>query len=221
MLKAASVVFFLFVSVSFADQRSGSAALDRAVRAFREGKLNEAETQAEVAVRNNAHKPEAINLLGAILTRRKLYSEAEGQFQAALALEPEYYPAKLNYAELELLRGNYQKATELYEELQRADPKSELVQFNLVLCSLLSGSDGQLASRVDSIIFPGLTPAYYYARAAIALKQGQKSSALAYFDLAKKYYSDAQCAYFRQSLTELGLLPTEPEVAGKRSPKKS
>ncbi len=219
MLKVASLVLFWLVSVSFADQRSG--ALDRAVRAFREGKLNEAETEAEVAIRNNVHKPEAINLLGAILTKKKLYSEAEERFQTALALEPGYYPAKLNYAELELLRGDYQKATELYEELQRADPKSELVQFNLVLCSLLSGSDNQLASRIDSITFPGLTPAYYYARAAIALKQGQKSSALQYFDLARKYYSEDQCAYFRRSLTELGLLAAEPDGPGKRPSKKS
>jgi hypothetical protein len=61
--------------------------------------------------------------------------------------------------------------------------------------------------------FPGKTPAYYYARAAIALKRGQKETAQKYLENVKKYYSDEQCAYFAQSLKEIDFTaakPTEP-----------
>jgi hypothetical protein len=58
---------------------------------------------------------------------------------------------------------------------------------------------------VDVMKFPGETPAYYYARAAIALKRGNKEGAQKYFENVKKYYSEEQCAYFALSLKDLDL----------------
>ena len=67
---------------------------------------------------------------------------------------------------------------------------------------------------VDLMKFPGKTPAYYYARAAIALKRGEKEAAQKYFENVKKYYSEEKCRYFAQSLKEMDLTltaPTQPE----------
>ena len=63
---------------------------------------------------------------------------------------------------------------------------------------------------VDVMKFPGKTPAYYYARAAIALKRGEKEAAQKYLENVKKYYSDEQCAYFAQSLKEIDLTSRHP-----------
>ena len=67
---------------------------------------------------------------------------------------------------------------------------------------------------VDVMKFPGKTPAYYYARAAIALKRGQKETAQKYLENVKKYYSESQCAYFAQSLKEIDFTVTKPPRAG-------
>jgi hypothetical protein len=94
------------------------------------------------------------------------------------------------------------------------DPDSELVDFQLVLCTLLGGEPGKASGMVDLMKFPGKTPAYYYARAAIALKKGEKATAQKYFENAKKYYSEEKCRYFAQSLKEMDLTltaPTPPE----------
>ncbi len=131
-------------------------------------------------------------------------------------MDPKFYPAKLNLAEVELLAGKYVEATQEYQALKELDPKSELVDFKLVLCALLEGEINKANGMADLMKFPGKTPAYYYARAAIALKRADKETAQKYFENVKKYYSEEQCRYFVQSLKEVDLTSqtsSQPEKA--------
>jgi tetratricopeptide (TPR) repeat protein len=204
----------LLTRLSVADQRTANAALERATSAFNQGRFEEAEKQADTAARADSRKPEIPNLRGAIFTRQKRYDEAAQQFNQALALDPKFYPAKLNLAEVKLLQGKYAEATQEYQALKEVDPGSELVDFKLVLCALLDGEQSKASGIVDLMKFPGKTPAYYYARAAIALKRGEKEVAQKYFENVKKYYSEEQCRYFAQSLKEIDLTsptPSQPE----------
>jgi tetratricopeptide (TPR) repeat protein len=190
----------------FASQRTANSALERATNAFNQGKYEEAEKQLDAAARAEPKKrPEVLNLRGAIFTRQKRYDEAAQEFEGALALDPNFFPAKLNLAELKLLQGKYAEATQEYQSLKALDPGSELVEFKLVLCALLTGEQSKASGLADIMKFPGKTPAYYYARAAIALKRGEKEAAQKYLENVKKYYSDQQCAYFAQSLNEIDL----------------
>jgi tetratricopeptide (TPR) repeat protein len=201
---AICVVAF-FTCAGSARQRDDDAPFATAVKAFNSGRFEDAERLANAAQKANPKKPDIPNLLGAIYARQKHYKEAEEQFDSALALDPNFYQAKLNLAEVNLLQGKPNEAKQLYEELQKLDPASELLQFKLVLCALLSGDSNSASIRADLMNFPGTTPAYYYARAAIALKRGSKEEAQKYFENVKKYYSEDQCAYFDHSLKELDL----------------
>ncbi len=215
-MKSVLTAFFLAVLVqrSFADQRSTSAALERATNAFNQGKFEEAEKQVDSAAKTDSKKPAIFNLRGAIFTREKRYDEAVQQFNQALALDPKFYPARFNLAEVRLLAGNYDQATKEYQALKEVDPASELVDFKLVLCMVLDGDLSKASETVDLMKFPGKTPAYYYARAAIALKRGEKDAAQKYFDNVKKYYSEGECRYFVESLKELDLTsPTQVQPA--------
>jgi tetratricopeptide (TPR) repeat protein len=193
----------LLAQMGFADQRTYSAALERATAAFNQGKLAEAEKQIAAAEKAEPNKPEILNLRGAIFTKQKRFDEASQQFNQALALDPKFYPAKFNLAEVSLLQGKYSDAAREYQELKQVDPGSELLDFKLALCALLSGEEARAAALVDLMTFPGKTPAYYYARAAIAMKRGQKETAQKYLENVKKYYSDEQCAYFAQALKQV------------------
>jgi tetratricopeptide (TPR) repeat protein len=211
-LKRLLTVFCLVLLArsSVADQRTANAALERAINAFNQGKLEEAQKQVDTATKAGSKKPEVPNLQGAIYTKQKRYEEAIQRFNQALALDPKFYPAKLNLAEVKLLEGNYADATLEYQALKEVDPGSELVDFKLVLCALLSGEVNKASGLVDLMKFPGKTPAYYYARAAIALKRGEKEAAEKYFENVKKYYSEPQCRYFIQSLKEVDLTSQTP-----------
>ncbi|MBV9299661.1 MAG: tetratricopeptide repeat protein [Verrucomicrobia bacterium] len=206
--------FVLLLRASVADQRTANVALQRATNAFNQGRLEEAEKQLDAAERADSKKPEVPNLRGVIFTTQKRYDEAAQQFNEALALDPKFYPAKLNLAEVRLLEGQYADAAQEYQALKEADPASETLDFKLVLCALLDGKPGKASGIVDLMMFPGKTPAYYYARAAIALQRGDKPTAQKYFENVKKYYSDEQCRYFAQSLKEVDLslpTPSRPE----------
>jgi Flp pilus assembly protein TadD len=200
----------LLARLTLADQRSTNAAIERATSAFNQGKLEEAERQIDAAARAGSKKPEIPNLRGAILTSQKRYDEAAEQFNQALALDPKFYPAKFNLAEVKLLEGKYAEATQEYEALKEVDPESEVVDFKLVLCALLAGEQSKASAIADLMKFPGKTPAYYYARAAIAQRRGETEAAQKYFENVEKYYSEAQCRYFAQALKEIDLNSATP-----------
>jgi tetratricopeptide (TPR) repeat protein len=202
--------FLLAARLALADQRSTNAAIERATSAFNQGRLEEAERQIEAAARLGSKKPEIPNLRGAILTSQKRYDEAVEQFNQALALDPKFYLAKFNLAEVKLLEGKYGEATQEYQALKEVDPESELVDFKLVVCALLSGEQSKASGIADLMKFPGKTPAYYYARAAIAVRRGEKEAAGKYFENVKKYYSEDQCRYFVQALKEIDLTSATP-----------
>jgi tetratricopeptide (TPR) repeat protein len=189
-----------------ARQPGPDASFNAAVQAFNAGKLEDAERLADAAEEANPKRPDIRNLRGAILARQKRYDQAVEQFNAALTIDPNFYQAKLNLAEVNLHQGKYAEAAQHYEELQKIDPESELLQFKLILCALLSGNAVRASMMADIMKFPGKTPAYYYARAAIALKRGNKESAQKYFGNVGKYYSEEQCTYFAQSLKDLDLI---------------
>ncbi len=208
----------LLARSSIADQRSADGALERAISAFNKGRFEDAEKQADAAEKAGSKKPEVANLLGAIYTRQKRYDDAVEQFIQALALDAKFYPARLNLAEVKLLQGKYADAQKEYQALKEQDPDSEVVDFKLVLCFLLEGQDAKANAMVDTMKFPGKTPAYYYARAAIASKRGGKEAVDRYYDYAKKYYTDAQCDFFAQSLKEIDFTAARPVAPPAKTP---
>jgi tetratricopeptide (TPR) repeat protein len=212
-LIAGSLVFL--IPGGSARGRSTDTSLDSAIKAFNAGKFEDAERMAEAAERANPKRPEIPNLRGAIFTKQKRYDQAEEQFNAALALDPNFYQAKFNLAEVNLRQGKYSEASRRYEEMQKLDPGSELLQFKLILCTLLSGDAAGASTMTDTMKFPGKTPAYYFARAAIAFKIGNKEAAKKYLQNVKKYYSEEQCLYFARSLKDLDLVDSNPAESQK------
>ena len=147
-------------------------AVDRANKAIQAGKFTEAEKQIDAAEKLRPSAAEIPNLRGVLLTHEQRYAEAVEKYNQALAIDPRFYPAKFNLAELALLRGNVPEALQRYRELEAIDRSSEVVQFKLAICYLLLGDEAKAKTVTDVIPFPGNTPAYYYARAASCSRQG-------------------------------------------------
>ena len=189
-----------------AEPKGLEAAIERANRTLNQGKLNEAEKQVDAAQKLYPDKPEVWNLRGAIFLKQRRLDDAAEQFAKALQLDPKFYGAKFNLAQVFLLQNKFEDAQTRFQELQTVDPKSELLQFKVVLCTVLKGQADRTSMLIDTMTFPGETPAYYYARAAALLKKGQQMGARQYLANARKYYPDLQCAFFDQELKQVGLL---------------
>jgi tetratricopeptide (TPR) repeat protein len=188
-----------------AENKAYDAAVNKATQALVAGKLAEADRQANVAAKLDPTSAQTANLRGVIAVQKKDYEDAVNQFTQAIATDDKFYPAKLNLADVLLLQGKYADARVRYQELQQVDPESEMLQFKMVVADVLDDQQPRAAQLIDQMTFPGNTPAYYFARAAILLKKAQQKEAQQYFATARKYYDEQQCAYFVRFLQQNGL----------------
>jgi len=186
-------------------KKSYDSVINKASRDLTDGKIDDAAKDAEQAVKLDPDNPETANLLGIVASKKKDYTEAVTQFNRALTENPKFYTAKFNLADALMMQGSYDQARSILGDLLEVDPKSEIVHFRLALTYVLSNRTDEAMSLIDMMDFPGKTPAYYYARAAVWLKKGLVKDANQYSVNAHKYYTEAQCHYFVSVLGEMGL----------------
>jgi tetratricopeptide (TPR) repeat protein len=206
------VILFSLLSSSLAladskneAKKNYDSVINRASRDLADGKIDEAAADAQLAEKLDPTSPESANLLGIVASKKKDYAEAVSQFTRALTENPKFYTAKFNLVDVLLLQGDYQQARSILADLSEIDPKSEVVQFKVALTYVLANETDQASAFIDEMEFPGKTPAYYYARAAVWLKKGLDKDASQYSVNAHKYYTDGQCKYFVGILQEMGL----------------
>jgi tetratricopeptide (TPR) repeat protein len=205
------ILFCLFSSsLAWADSKNEAkknydTVINRASRDLADGKIDEAAADAQLAEKLDPTNPESANLLGIVASKKKDYAEAASQFNRALSENPKFYTAKFNLVDVLLLQGDYEQARSILADLSQIDPKSEVVQFKFALTFVLANETDQASAFIDEMDFPGKTPAYYYARAAVWLKKGLDKDASQYSLNAHKYYTDSQCKYFVSILQEMGL----------------
>jgi Flp pilus assembly protein TadD len=197
-------------SLAFADSKNETkkqydAIVNKVSRDLADGKIDDAAADAKVAEKLDANNPETANLFGVVASKKKDYAEAVSQFNRAITEDPKFYTAKFNLADVLMLQGDYEQARTTLADLSQIDPKSEIVQFKFALSYVLANQTDEASSFIDEMEFPGKTPAYYYARAAVWLKKGLDKDANQYNVNAHKYYTDDQCKYFVSILREMGL----------------
>src|SRR5260370_17875430 len=146
----------LFSSVAafsppLAGDKRYDAAIKKATLALRAGNLAEADKQANVAAKLEPASAQTANLRGVIAVQKKQYEDAAGRFTQAIAADEKFYPAKLNLADVFLLQGKYADARTLSEEFQQLDPKSELLQFKIVVTDVLDDRQSQAAQLINDM----------------------------------------------------------------------
>lgn len=204
------LICLLSPSLAFANSKNETkkqydAIVNKVSRDLADGKIDDAAADAKVAEKLDANNPETANLFGVVASKKKDYAEAVSQFNRAITEDPKFYTAKFNLADVLMLRGDYEQARSILADLSQIDPKSEIVQFKFALSYVLANQTDEASSFIDEMDFPGKTPAYYYARAAVWLKKGLDKDANQYSVNAHKYYTDDQCKYFVSILREMGL----------------
>jgi len=156
------------------------------------------------ALQSRPNDPLVLNLKGAILTKTKDYDGALASYEAALKSTPGFFAARYNIGALMALRQEWAPAIAYYKELLRAQPNNELVQYKLLLLLLMRDSDPALQGRLFTPGIPSNTPAWYFAAAARAYKEGQPREAVKYIDVARSVFGD-QISIFKEELDESGL----------------
>src|SRR6266498_1160381 len=152
------------------------------------------------------------NLRGVILMRQGVYDKAEAALLEASRLDPKFWNARFNLAEIPFLKKDWPAARSRFEELlsssesDLASEASQLIQYKILLTYLLEGKENLVDSILAKLELSRDTPAVDYVKAAVALQQKNQKEAKDWMSAAEKNFSPQLNKLFAESLYEVGWL---------------
>ncbi len=155
----------------------------------------------------------AHNLRGVALMRLTEYRQAESALRKARGIDPSFWEARYNLAEVPFLAEDWTLARRRFTELV-AEPNElvqgatrDLIQFKILLTCLLEEKEKQATAALEKLKSSPDSPALYYAQAALALRRKDVQEAKEWMATAAKEYSPQLNRLFTESFYEVGWLP--------------
>jgi tetratricopeptide (TPR) repeat protein len=152
------------------------------------------------------------NLRGVILMRQGIYDKAEEALLEAARIDPKFWNARFNLAEIPFLKKDWVAARSRFEELHSssesdlASEASQLIQYKILLTYLLEGKENMVDSILAKLELSRDTPAVDYVKAAVALQHKNQKEARDWMAVAEKNFSPQLNKLFSESLYEVGWL---------------
>ncbi len=218
MAAVAAVVLKLFIADSFGAENVAptKAELEEmynaAFRAFDSNKFDEALKQLDAIDARQPDLAASKNLRGVILMRQGNYDQAETALQDAFRIDPKFWNARFNLAEIPFLKKDWAEARKRFEQLlsggesDLAKEASQLIQYKILLTYLLEGKENMVDSIQAKLELSPDTPAMNYVKAALALQQKNQKEAKDWISAAEKNFSPQLNKLFAESLYEVGWL---------------
>jgi Flp pilus assembly protein TadD len=218
MAALAALVLRLFAADSFGAENVAptKAELEEmynaAFRAFDSNKFGEALKQLDAIDARQPDLAASKNLRGVILMRQGNYDQAEAALKDAARIDPKFWNARFNMAEIPFLKKDWAEARNRFEQLlssgesDLAKEASQLIQYKILLTYLLEGKDNMVDSIQAKLELSPDTPAVNYVKAAVALQQKNQKEAKDWISAAEKNFSPQLNKLFAESLYEVGWL---------------
>src|SRR5213596_562908 len=152
------------------------------------------------------------NLRGVILMRQGIYDKAEVALLEAERIDPKFWNARFNLAEIPFLKKDWAEARKRFEKLlsssqsDLASEASQLIQYKVLLTYLLEGKENMVDSILAKLELSPDTPAVDYVKAAVALQHKSEKEAKDWMAVAEKNFSPQLNKLFAESLFEVGWL---------------
>jgi tetratricopeptide (TPR) repeat protein len=189
---------------------------DKAFRAFDAANYVQALKELDTI---DARKPDLAasqNLRGVIYMRQGLYDKAEAALLEAERLDPKFWNARFNLAEVPFLKKDWAEARKRFQDLLTTNAAelqgeaTQLIQYKILLTYLFQGNDTMVDSILAKFELAPETPAVHYANAAIALQHQNIPDAKNWMTAAEKNFSPQLNKLFAESLFEVGWLEKSP-----------
>ena len=155
---------------------------------------------------------ESQNLRGVILMRQGIYDKAEAALYEAVRIDPKFWNARFNLAEVPFLKKDWAEARSRFQQLLSNNVSdlegdaAQLIQYKILLTYLLEGKENMVDSILAKFELSPNTPAVHYANAAIALQHKNTKEAKDWMGTAEKNFSPQLNKLFAESLYEVGWL---------------
>src|SRR6059058_3663073 len=184
-------------------------------KAFREFEANNFSQALKELDAIDARQPDLAasqNLRGVILMRQGIYDKAEVALLEAERIDPKFWNARFNLAEIPFLKKDWAEARKRFEKLlssgesDLAKEASQLIHYKILLTYLLEGNGNMVDSILAKLELSPDTPAVNYVKAAVALQQKNEKEAKDWISAAEKNFSPQLNKLFAESLYEVGWL---------------
>src|ERR1700720_4734554 len=188
---------------------------DKAFRAFDAANFPEALKELDAIDARQPDVAESQNLRGVILMRQGIYDKGEAALHEALRIDPKFWNARFNLAEIPFLRKDWAQARERFQGLLSSNASelqgeaTQLIQYKILLTYLLEGKENMVDSILAKFELSPDTPAVHYSNAAIALQRKDTKEAKNWMAQAEKNFSPQLNKLFAKSLYEVGWLEEE------------
>ncbi len=185
---------------------------DKAFRAFDANNYPEALQQLDAIDARQPDLAESQNLRGVIYMRQGIYDKAEAALYRAVELDPKFWNARFNLAEIPFLQKNWTESRNRFQALLASNSAelqgeaTQLIQYKILLTYILEGKDNMVDSFLSKFELSNDTPAVQYGNAAIALQHKDDKAAKEWIAGAEKNFSPQLNKLFAESLYEAGWL---------------
>ena len=155
---------------------------------------------------------ESQNLRGVILMRQGIYDKAEAALHEAVRIDPKFWNARFNLAEVPFLKKDWAEARSRFQQLLSGNESdlegdaAQLIQYKILLTYVLEGKENMVDAMLAKFELAPDTPAVQYANAAIALQHKNTKEAKDWMGAAEKKFSPQLNKLFAESLYEVGWL---------------
>ncbi len=212
--KSVFLLFFSFLAATAVTQAKSQLEMmyDKAFQAFDAAKYDEALVALDAIDKRQPDLAESLNLRGVVYMRQEKYDKAETALRKALALEPKFWNASFNLAEIPFLKKNWVEARTRFEALVAGENNelqpetSQLIQYKILLTFVLQGKKDMADWILDKFELSKDSPALYYSNAAIALQEGNQAKAHEWKSSAEKKFSAPLNKLYAESFYEVGWL---------------
>src|SRR2546426_2103946 len=149
---------------------------DKAFREFDANNFSEALKQLDDIDARQPDLAESQNLRGVILMRQGIYDKAEAALFEAVRIDPKFWNARFNLAEIPFLQKNWAEARNRFQQLLSRDVSdlegeaAQLIQYKILLTYLVEAKESMADAILAKFELAPDTPAVHYANAAIALQ---------------------------------------------------
>ena len=147
-----------------------------------------------------------VNVRAAIAIEDKKFDEGRDLCLKALQLDPKFFPALFNLAEIPFMQGKYAEARLAYEKLLDDEASVDLIKFRLYLTYLLEKNDEAARQLLDKIPLLNDTPVYFYSYAAWEFAHGDEKKAQSYLNSAETVFPKPKRGNFLDVFYDIGWL---------------
>ncbi len=214
-LRLLSLCLLLLLSASICVQADSREALRNAASLVQQGKLDEAERQARLALSDPSARAVASSVLGTIRFQQKRLPESVNFFQEAIRLEPRLVGARLNLAEVYTIQGKQTQALALYRRVLQLDTSNATARLALVRSENDAGHYKESLALAQPIVSNlKQSPGGLFVLATDYLKTGDRTAAA---DLADHWVrlpsaSTEESIKFALLLARNGVVPEAIDV---------